>query len=159
MSDKVLCYGRNIINSDIFQKMNKFMQHRQTTTMEHSVNVAEKALDFVERHHIKCDEESLVIGCLLHDFFLYDYHDKGYKRKKLHAFRHPTIALENAEKYFDLNDTEREMIKKHMWPTTIVFPKRKETWIIVWADKTCAIRELLNLKAKYKIRQLKKRKA
>ena len=77
----------------------------------------------------------------------------------MHAFRHPTIALENAEKYFDLNDTEREMIKKHMWPTTIVFPKRKETWIIVWADKTCAIRELLNLKAKYKIRQLKKRKA
>lgn len=145
MSDEVLYYGADIINSKAFQKMNKFMQHGDTTTLEHSINVAEVALRFVKKYNIKCDRRSLIVGCLLHDFFLYDYHDKNYKRKKLHAFRHPTIALTNAEKYFDLNKTEKEIIKKHMWPVTIIMPKRKETWIVVWADKVCAIKELLNI--------------
>ena len=53
--------------------------------------------------------------------------------------------VDNAEKYFDLNKTEKEIIKKHMWPVTIIMPKRKETWIVVWADKVCAIKELLNI--------------
>lgn len=157
MSNEVLYYGTGILNSRVFQKMNEFMQHGDTTTLEHSINVAEVALQFVEKHNIKCDRRSLVVGGLLHDFFLYDYHDKNCRRKKLHAFRHPTIALTNAEKYFDLNETEKEIIKKHMWPVTIIIPKRKETWIIVWADKICAIKELLNIQNRQ--RHIKKQRA
>ena len=53
MSDEVLYYGADIINSKAFQKMNKFMQHGDTTTLEHSINVAEVALRFVKKYNIK----------------------------------------------------------------------------------------------------------
>ena len=53
------------------------------------------------------DKRSLIRGALLHDYFLYDWHDKN-KPAKFHGFTHPKIAFENAcatdyvtEKFFD----------------------------------------------------------
>lgn len=35
----------------------------------------------------------------------------------------PKSALQNAEKEFLLNDKEKDIILKHMWPVTLPFPK------------------------------------
>lgn len=48
------------------------------------------------------------------------------------------IALRNALDIFELNDMEKDIIKKHMWPMTAVPPKYKESFIVTCVDKYCA---------------------
>ena len=58
-----------------------------------------------------------------------------------HAFKHPQIALENASKVCDLNEKEKDIILKHMWPVTLFqFPKYKESFIITIVDKLSALK-------------------
>ena len=40
-----------------------------------------------------------------------------------------------------MNDTERDMIKKHMFPLNPAPPRFKETAVLCLADKYCALRE------------------
>ena len=53
-------------------------------------------------------------------------------------------ALNNATKLFKLNDTEKDMILRHMWPVTLKMPKTKEGFLLTLADKYCAIIETKN---------------
>ena len=47
-------------------------------------------------------------------------------------------------------------IKRHMWPLTFVPPRYAEGYIVSFADKYCATRELMySLSKKYKQRFLK----
>lgn len=78
---------------------------------------------------------------MLHDFFLYDLKHRDNIKKKLHAFYHPRLALNNAMKLFNLNKKEQEIILKHMWPVTVIPPKYLETYITTFVDKYCAIEE------------------
>lgn len=146
MSNELYLLAEDILTSDTFKQMKNFSHHGKTSTLEHSINVAEGCLAYVDKHHINCDRRSLVVGCLLHDLFLYDYHEKRKRFVHWHAFRHPKIALKNAEENYQLTDLEREIIKKHMWPITIIPPTKKEAWVIVWQDKVCAIKELTHSK-------------
>ena len=76
---------------------------------------------------------------MLHDFYFYDWRNKGVEgQKKFHLMRHPGIALKNASDIFELNDLEKDIIKKHMWPVTAVPPKYKESFIVTCVDKYCA---------------------
>lgn len=144
--EQVEFYGKEILNSEQFNELDSFLQHGNTTLKGHCINVAVKAIKFVDKYKINCDKKSLVIGCLLHDFFLYDWHDRGNRFAKFHAFTHPTTALQNAELLFDLSEKSKDVIKKHMWPTTIIPPTQVESWIIVWVDKQCAIKETFSRK-------------
>ncbi|MDE6005067.1 MAG: HD family phosphohydrolase, partial [Oscillospiraceae bacterium] len=81
---------------------------------------------------------------LLHD--LYFYHTKTYVKNKhaiKHSKYHPQNALANAEKIIKLNDRERDMIYKHMWPVTPEKPKYAETYLITFVDKYCAMIEFI----------------
>lgn len=91
-------------------------------------------------------------GAMLHDFYYYDWRDKKVEgQKKLHAFRHPRIALNNAEELFELNNIEKDIIIKHMWPLTVILPSYKESYIVTLVDKYCATNEILkNFKQKFK---------
>lgn len=147
---QVFKYGKEILNSERFQELDNYMQHGDLTVKEHCINVANRCIEYVDRHNITCDKKSLVVGALLHDFFLYDWHIKGNRWNKLHAFTHPKVALKNAENTYELNEIEKEIIKKHMWPTTFIPPRKKEAWVIVWVDKICAFQEILKLNVKVK---------
>lgn len=151
---QVFAYGYDILNSKKFQELDNYMQHGKLTVKDHSINVANAAIEYVDKYNIKCDKKSLVTGALLHDFFLYDWHDKGNRVNNLHAFTHPTIALKNAQTYYNLNEIEKDIIKKHMWPTTIVLPTYKEAWIIIWVDKVCAFKETFNIKRSVRVTNL-----
>ena len=78
---------------------------------------------------------------MLHDLFLYDWRKRQPDRKGLHAFTHGKTACENACKLFDLNDKEKDIITKHMWPVTLSLPKSREAFILTFVDKYCAISE------------------
>ena len=78
---------------------------------------------------------------MVHDLFLYDWRKRQDDRKGLHAFTHPRTAYENASKLFDLNEKEKDIILKHMWPVTVALPKYKESYILTLVDKYCALNE------------------
>ncbi len=81
---------------------------------------------------------------MFHDFFLYDWHSKN-GRPKLHGFRHPKIASQNAQKLYNINAQERMIIESHMWPLTLTkFPKTIEAKIICSVDKCCSLVETFN---------------
>ena len=58
-----------------------------------------------------------------------------------HGFTHPVVALHNANKYYNLNNLEKDIIVKHMWPLTIVPPKYMEGYVVMYADKYCGFVE------------------
>lgn len=140
--------GKEILASDNMKREKCFIQHANVSTYEHSIGVATMSLTLAAIFRVKVDKVSLVRGALLHDFFLYDWHDKT-AMPKAHAYLHPLIAFDNAKKEFRLNAIEKNIIQAHMFPLSIVIPKYKESWIVVMADKICAMNEIVsNLKLK-----------
>jgi uncharacterized protein len=117
-----------------------YRQHGTTTVYQHSVNVADKSCRFAQRLNMKLDYDSLIRGALLHDYFLYDWHDKNHGHSP-HGFTHPGTALKNAEEDFSLNDIEKNIINRHMFPLTIIPPNTREAWIVCLIDKLCAFQE------------------
>ena len=123
----------------------EFVQHGDVSVYEHVVAVAAESCrmaDALARHGIAVDRPSLVRGALLHDYFLYDWHDPDPSHR-LHGFRHPFFALRNAEDDFTLDERERNIIVRHMFPLVPVPPTYREAWIVCGADKLVALRETL----------------
>lgn len=118
----------------------QFLQHGTTTILAHSIGVAEAALHIADRLHLDIDETALIRGALLHDYYLYDWHDSK-TAPSLHGFRHPYIALENARADFTLNAIEENIIERHMFPLTPIPPLYLEAWLVCMADKICAANE------------------
>lgn len=128
-----------------FDESINYIQHGKTTVREHSINVAHTAYYISHKLNIKVRENELIRGALLHDYFLYDWHDKSLKNS-IHGYTHPGNALKEAEKDFVLSNIERDMIKHHMFPLTITPPKTKEGILLCIADKLCAIKETIDRK-------------
>lgn len=121
------------------------IQHGKTSVYAHCVQVAWESYLFAKERNLDVDLEKLVRGALLHDYFLYDWHNQ-LTPHHLHGFFHPGIALKNAREDVALSEVEQDIIKKHMFPLTIMPPKYKESWIVCWIDKKCSMRETLKRK-------------
>lgn len=117
-----------------FLRLANFRHHGRMSCRDHCLRVA--ALTFLRSSRKGCDFLSATRGALLHDFFFYNWRFEG---PRFHGFRHPTIACRNAERRFLLNDIERDVILRHMWPLTPVPPKYMESRIVCWADKTVSL--------------------
>ena len=120
----------------------RYYQHGVTTIFQHSINVACVSCKIAEKYHLDVDYYALIRGALLYDYFLYDWHVKD-RSHRFHGFTHPRRALENADKEFQLTETERNMIYCHMFPLTPIPPSTKEAWIVCVADKICALSETM----------------
>lgn len=129
----------DLINNETVQKMKNFRQHYETSCFEHCKMVAYYCYLLCKKYNL--DYVSATRAAMLHDLFLYDWRLREDGRKGLHAFTHPKTALENASKLFILNEKEKDIILKHMWPITIKLPKYKESYIITLVDKYCALQE------------------
>lgn len=138
--EKIKYYAQDILQSENMQKEKQLIQHGTTSVFEHSLNVTIECLKIVEYINIPVDIKSLIRGALLHDYFLYDWHEKD-KTHKLHGFRHAKTALKNATRDFNLTEIEKNMIKTHMFPLNITPPKYREGIILCIADKIVATKE------------------
>jgi Predicted HD superfamily hydrolase len=139
-------YAGDILASENFERTKEHIQHGNMTVNNHCINVAKYSLAISRKLHIPCNRRELVRGALLHDYFLYDWHDKGRRDiRNLHGFYHPGIALRNASREYHLTEREKDIIKKHMWPLTIVPPQCREAWIVTAADKYCSLLETVGL--------------
>ena len=128
-------------NHQAVQKMKCYIQHGNVSTYEHCENVAELSYRLNRRFHLHADEKALLTGAMLHDFYLYDWHEHD-RSHALHGFRHPERAVRNAVHYFHIGAKEQQIIRSHMWPLTLTcFPACREAWIVCLADKCCAVAE------------------
>lgn len=134
----------DIYRHEEFMKLKRFFHHN-SSIYAHVRDVA--YFSYRACKYLRLDYRSAARGALLHDFFLYDWrnHDEpDLHRDKYHGIEHPRIALANAEKYFQLNDIEKDIIVKHMWPLTLVPPKYKESYIVTFADKYLSSKEFID---------------
>lgn len=124
---------QDIISNDLVQEMKNYRQHYNVSCFDHCLYVSYNLYRICKKHSL--DYKSAARAGLVHDLFLYDWRKRENARKGFHAFTHPKLAYENAAKVFDLNEKEKDIIIKHMWPVTPQFPKYKESFIITYVDK------------------------
>lgn len=134
------CILTEVCKNSRMLKESKFIQHGTTSVFRHSVAVAYVSFWMVRQMKLSVDEASLIRGALLHDYFLYDWHEKDDSHK-WHGFYHAEKALKNAMEDFDLNKVEKDMIRRHMFPLNLRPPKYKESRILCGADKVCSSKE------------------
>ena len=139
--------AREVLRGKRYKEMKQFYSHSDITVYTHCIKVAAAAFSFVCKHGIPCDRKALVRGALLHDYYLYDWHDpnKGFR---WHGFKHHRFALQNATRDYLLSPREKKIIYSHMFPLTFwCLPTCREAWIVSIADKIVATEETLK---KYK---------
>ncbi len=131
--------------------MKQYEQHLEIDRLQHILGVAYLSYKIAKK--LGWDYKSSARAGVLHDLVYYDWRD-GVTGKwhRLHGYKHPRLATMNAKELCsDLNEIEYDAIIKHMWPLTLKLPKYKEGYIIIFADKYCATRELMySLNEKYK---------
>ena len=132
---------KDIISNDTVKQMKHFRQHCNTSCYKHCMQVA--YFTYISCKALKLDYISATRAAMLHDLFLYDWRKKyrDIQLPGLHAFVHPQIALKNANEIFDLNDLEKDVILKHMWPVTFSLPRYRESYIVTIMDKYSACLE------------------
>ncbi len=122
----------------------KSIKHHDDSVYEHSIKVA--YYSYLIAYKSNLDWRSCIRGALLHDFHLYQFIKKSnigiIKDSIMHSINHPKIALKNASKHFELNETEKDIILGHMFPFGL--PKSPEAWIVSFVDTFIAIFEYCN---------------
>lgn len=132
-------YGSDILASEGMQKSRAFVQHGTQSIYDHSLHVTSMCIRLSRKLHIRIDERALVRGALLHDYFLYDWHEDGHK---WHGFHHAATSLKNARRDFEIGQIEADMIWCHMFPLNLRVPRCRESWILCIADKISSVAEL-----------------
>ena len=130
-----------------------FLQHGNTTVLLHCVAVTYFSLRLMKRLRLRYHKGSLLRGALLHDYFLYDWHDPDPSHK-LHGFHHAQKALHNAEADFDLSEIEKDIISHHMFPLNLKPPHTREGIIVCLVDKGCSLYETLRRNVYPELREL-----
>lgn len=129
----------DLLNNDTVKQMKNFRQHYETSCFDHCLIASYYCYLYGKKFNL--DYVSCARAAMLHDLFLYDWRKKQDDRKGLHAFTHPKTAYKNASKLFALNEKEKDIILKHMWPVTVALPKYKESYLLTLVDKYCALNE------------------
>ncbi len=136
----------DILIHNEFQKL-KEIGHHGNGLFQHSVAVGYYSFRIARLFGLDC--RSIARGALLHDFFLESWQGKvktgkGLNRiKEMHGFSHPKTALENARKFFEIDERQADMIVKHMFPLTPIPPKHVGSWVVTAVDKWVATNELV----------------
>lgn len=137
---------QTFLNDEKILRMKDISMHRGSNCYEHSFKVAKKAIE--KAINMKdVNLEVVLLGAILHDYYLYDWRNDRSKLKK-HGQNHPGIAIENAVRDFNISEEVKKVIKTHMWPINIKqFPNTKEAKIVSLADKAVTIGESLSSKS------------
>lgn len=130
--------GYILADSD-FRKLSRYVQHKNTTRLMHSINVAYISWKLAKK--MGCDARTAARIGMLHDFCLYDFRERANGSQ---VFRHPKVAAEKSEERFEISDKEKKAILSHMFPLGPL-PTSKEAWIISFADKMCAVTERFSI--------------
>ena len=147
---------QTFLHDEKVMQMKDIPMHRGSNCYEHCFMVARRAIRRSQKfYNRKVELEVVLIGAILHDYYLYDWR-KDRSKLKHHGREHPFIASENASRDFNISPAVKKVIETHMWPMRIkAFPKSKEARIVTWSDKFVALRQALTSK-KHKAKRKEK---
>ncbi len=137
--------AKPVIGFPEVRRLAQYDHHNGKTRLGHVIEVAYLSFRIGKRLSLDCS--AIVRAALLHDLFFYDWLHEG---PRLHGFRHPAIALENARRITRLTKKEEDIIKKHMWPLTPCPPFYMESFVVSIVDTFCSIRDYLQKNRKGK---------
>ena len=86
---------KEIKDDERTQDMKNYVQHGRISTYEHCESVTDLSYKINRNLHLKANEDTLLKGAMLHDFYLYDWHNYDDGSHKLHGFSHPKRASHN----------------------------------------------------------------
>ena len=127
-----------------FYDVNKYRElksiiHHGNNRLDHISRVAK--MSFYMSKFLHLDYVSCTRGALLHDFFTSEDLNRNDESYKEFLNDHPSIALDNANYYFEVNDIEKDIITSHMYPVVKGKPKYKESEIVCFCDKVVSVFE------------------
>lgn len=137
---EIIC--SDILENNKFNKM-KYEIHHGITRYEHVIRVAKityKILNEINSPNLV----SATRAALLHDFYLNSDILENDVFKS-----HPSVALENAKKYFKIDKLQEDIIVNHMFPATKKIPKSFESNLVSLVDKGVSLYEIICYKLKY----------
>lgn len=135
---KIIRDGQEILSSNRIPVLFSIPHHGKVSVFEHSVGVAYMSILLAHYLHIKVYQKEMIRGALLHDYYLYNWHEKE-KWHRLHGFKHPYFALRNASSDYKLSEREKDIIKCHMFPLTPFPPRFRESILVCVADKIVSL--------------------
>lgn len=156
MHPLISLYAQDILDSEEMNYEKTLPHHGNVSCFDHSLQVAEIAVELGLKCKKPIDMPSLIRGALLHDFYLYDWHVADPSHK-LHGLYHAAKAMKNTEKRFSLNAVERDIIRKHMFPLNPPLPMYRESWIVTLADKICTWRDFKKNRSEKKAAKAERR--
>ena len=136
---------QSFLNDEKIKRMKDIPMHRGSNCYEHSFKVAKRSIRYaLKSHKNNINLESILVGAILHDYYLYDWRsDKSKKRK--HGKKHPHIASMNASRDFDISKDVKRIIETHMWPINMKdYPESRESKIVSICDKAVTFIESLS---------------
>lgn len=137
---------QGFLNNPLILKMKEIPMHRGSNCYIHSFKVAKAVIKKATKKDKGYHLEHLLVGAILHDYYLYDWRS-DHEKLKGHGKRHPLIAYENAKRDFDIPTEVAEIIKTHMWPLTPKLkPITKEAKLLDYMDDKIATIEFLSSK-------------
>ena len=138
---RVFEVGREILASERVKSQRLFVQHGRWSVYAHALQVAIRSVAIARFLGVRYDERALIRGALLHDYFLYDWHEDDPSHR-WHGYIHAARALDNAKRDFALGAKERDIIRHHMFPLNLFHPPHcREALIVCLADKLVAVCE------------------
>ncbi len=133
---------KDIVDNIEFQQLDHELHHG-ISRYGHSIRVAKSTYNIAKK--LGWDYEKVTRAALLHDFFL------DSQLKDCNVLRtwckHPLVALQNSVKYFELDDRQKNVISSHMFPSSKILPKYKESWLVTCVDKGVSFYEMYRFKA------------
>ncbi len=90
---------KDIVTNSNVLALKEHMQHVSTSRFEHCEKVAYYTYQISKK--LGLDYVSAARGAMLHDFYFYDWRNKGVEgQKKFHAMRHPRNCSKKCFRYF-----------------------------------------------------------
>lgn len=142
---------KDIVSNEEFIKRKDFHHHENRSVYVHSIIVSYYSYKIAKFIHM--DYANAAVGGVLHDFYYNDWQKNPQKGiKNLHGFVHAGQAAKNSQKHFPqfMNKKVEDIIRKHMFPLTILPPKYIEGWIVTCVDKVVSLEVFKDPRQLYK---------
>ncbi len=148
---------KDVLFTPEIQSLKQYEQHLEIDRLQHITSVT--YLSYLLCRKFGLNYRSASKSAVMHDLVYYDWRDGDTgKWHKLHGYRHPALAVRNALELCEgnLSKLETDIIRKHMWPLTVIPPRYLEGFIVSFSDKYCATREVMySTSQKYKAKFLR----